>query len=188
MGVTLTPLRCPACEGGLHCSEAAGFLLCRECAAGFELGDDDALVPVPVSFACYRPGASAFYPFWTWLAILDVGTREGKRSLVQQVTFSRPLGLSLLFEERGSLRIYCAGFLEDLERGDSWSLRLTVEQPELLPAPRRREVRGMAFSSRDARAIADDVFLTSEISQGDTVRSLEYALHLDDPQLVVIGL
>jgi hypothetical protein len=71
---------------------------------------------------------------------------------------------------------------------DKWSLRLTLEQPALFPAEAQKELGTVAFSEAEARLLASDVFVTSELQLPDTVRTLDFALDLSDPRLMAIGL
>jgi len=77
-----------------------------------------------------------------------------------------PSVLTRLFEERGSLTFYCAASPSDLDADRSWSLHLTREQPQLAPAERQRRIGGLTLSQADARAVAEHLFLVSEIEQG----------------------
>ena len=185
-GLQLVPLRCPGCGSSLDGGSDGVLLYCRGCGGGYELSTDDALEPVPVSFAVYTASSRTFHPFWVFDASLTLGAREAQRSLTQRLT--RPAGLTRLFEERGALSFYCAAWPSDLDAERSWSLHLTREQPQLAPAERQPRIEGLALSQADARAVAEHVFLASEIEQADVVRDLEYALRLTNPRLIAIAL
>jgi hypothetical protein len=177
-GVKLLPLRCPGCGGALRGESSAAFLYCPGCGAGHVVAEDGSLVAMSVSFAAYDASRTRFYPFWTFTARLALRSREG----------GSPRGLSALFAQRGAIRFYCAAYSGDFEAKARWSLHLTREQPELSAASRQPSIEGLVFTPDEARKIAEDVFLESEIELGDIVRNLAYSLDLGDPRLVVIAL
>jgi hypothetical protein len=184
--LTLLPLRCPGCGSSLQGESGGIFLYCPGCGGGYELSAQDALEPVPVSFAAYAAGSQTFHPFWVFGAALTLAAREARRSLTQYFTGSS--GLTRLFEERGTLDFYCPGFASDLDAERSWGLHLTREQPRLSPVGRQPRIEGLTLTQADARAVADHLFLASEIEQPDLVRELDYTLQLTNPRVVVIGL
>jgi hypothetical protein len=179
-GLRLVPLRCAKCSGPLTASGAAAVLLCSACGAGFEVREDGTLAPVAVSFARYAPASEQFFPFWTFEARLRLRARESGWPGFE--------GLASLFQERGSLRLYCAAFAADIEDKGKWSLHLTREQPALEPIPPQKDVAPIAFSEAEARLLASDLFVTSELQLRDTVRVLDFDLDLKDPRLVVVAL
>lgn len=185
-GLRLVPLRCPACGPGLQGHGGGIFLYCPGCGGGYELSAQDGLEPVPVSFAVYTPGSVAFHPFWVFDATLTLGAREAKRSVTQLLTSSA--GLTRLFQERERLDFYSPGFASDIDAERSWGLHLTREQPRLSTTGRQPRVDVLTLSQADARAVAEHLFLVSEIEQADVVRDLEYTLHLTNPRVVAIGL
>jgi hypothetical protein len=178
----LVPLRCAKCQGRVSAPAGTAVLLCADCGAGFEVMEDGSLVPVAVSFALYTAGSERFYPFWTFEARLRLTARESDRRGAASG------GLAERFRERGSLRFYCAAFPSDLEEKGKWSLHLTLEQPDLRPAGARKELGTVAFSQAEARELASDLFVTSELQLPDTVRSLDFQLDLTDPRIVAIAL
>jgi hypothetical protein len=179
-GLRLVPLRCAKCSGALTASGAAAVLLCGACGAGFEVHEDGTLAPIAVSFARYAPASEQFHPFWTFEARLRLRARESNRA--------RSDGLASRFQERGSLRFYCAAFASDIENKGKWSLHLTSEQPALQPISPQKDVAPIAFSQAEARLLASDLFVTSELQLPDMVRVLDFDLELKDPRLVVIAL
>jgi len=181
-GLRLVPLRCPKCQAGLASAPGTVVLLCPNCGSGFEVMEDGALPPVSVSFARYREGAEEFHPFWTFEARLRLAKRESDRPA------AAAKGLAALFGEKGALRFYCAAFPADLEAKGQWSLHLTLEQPDLQAVETRKELAPVAFSQSEARELASDLFVTSELALPDTVRALDFELDLSDPRLVAIAL
>ncbi|SRR5713101_903156 len=181
-GLRLIPLRCAACQGRLSAPTGAAVLVCAECGAGFEVMPDGSLVPVSVSFARYAKQSERFYPFWTFEARLRLTARESNHPP------SASGGLGARFRERGSLRLYCAAFPGDIEGNGKWSLHLTGEQPELTPVPPPKDLEPIAFSQAEARLLASDLFVTSELQLPDTVRTLEFQLELADPRIVAMTL
>lgn len=181
-GLRLVPLRCGNCEGRLTASTGATVLLCAECGAGFEVMEDGGLAPVPVSFARYDKDSDRFYPFWVFDARLRLGGRDSDRPSAGQG------GLAARFRERDSLRFYCAAFVADVRERWAWSLRLTLEQPELQAAQRQKSLEGFVFSQAEARLFASDLFVTSELRLPDTVRALAFELDLLEPRVIAIAL
>jgi hypothetical protein len=181
-GLRLVPLRCTRCQGRVSTAPGSAVLLCLDCGAGLEVTEDGSLAPVEVAFARYAAGSESFLPFWTFAARLALATRESTRG-------GAPAGgLAARFREKGALRFYCAAFPRDLEEKGKWSLRLTLEQPELAPAPPQKELGAVAFSQAEARALASDLFVTSELALPDTVRALEFELALSDPRVIAIAI
>ena len=182
-GLRLVPLRCAACQGGsLSATPGASVLLCADCGAGFEVMEDGHLVPVPVSFARLTSDSNRFQPFWTFDARLRLRARESNQGTAAAG------GLAARFRERGSLRFYCAAFASDVESKGPVSLRLTLDQPLLVAAERQRALEGIVFSQAEARRLASDLFVTSELQLPDTVRTLDFELELADPRVVAIAL
>ncbi len=182
VGLRLVPLKCCRCEGALTASPGAVVVLCGECGAGFEVMPDGELRPVPVSFARYARSSDAFYPFWVFDARIRLGARESDRPA------SAAGGLAARFRALGSLRLYCAAFMGELEKGWPWSLKLSIEQPELQEAARQKTLDGLALSEADARLLAADIFVTGELRLPDAVRALEFDLELRRPRVVSIAL
>jgi hypothetical protein len=185
-GLRLVPLRCPACASGLQGHGGGVLLYCPGCAGGYELSVQDALEPVPVSFAVYTPGSASFHPFWVFDATLTLDAREAKRSLSQLLASST--GMTRLFQERERLDFYSPGFASDIDSEQSWGLHLTREQPRLASAGRQPALEAVTLSQADARAVAEHLFLVSEIEQPDVVRDLQYTLQLANPRVVAIAL
>jgi len=185
-GLRLVPLRCPGCGSGLQGQGGGVFLYCPACGSGYELSADDRLDPVPVSFAVYTPGSVAYHPFWVFDAALTLGARDAKHTLMQLLGSSA--GLTRLFRERERIDFYSPGFASDIDAERSWGLHLTSEQPRLSSTGRQPRVDDLTLSQSDARAVAEHLFLVSEIEQADVVRNLDYTLHLTNPRVLAIGL
>jgi hypothetical protein len=181
-GLRLVPLQCAGCHGRLAAAAGAVFLLCPDCGAGFEVMDDGTLATIPVSFARYGAEAGRSYPFWTFEARLRLTARTSDRPAAATG------GLFARFQERGALRFYCAAYAGDFESNGRWSLHLTMEQPTLAPAAPPKDLEPVAFSQADARRLASDLFVTSELALPDTVRALVFELDLTDPRLAAIAL
>ncbi len=158
------------------------FLLCADCGAGFEVMDDGLLAAVPVSFCRYTPEATRFYPFWTFDARLRLTARGSNRPA------DAAGGLAARFQGRESLRIFSAAYAGDVADKGRWSLHLTMEQPELAGAGPQKEIEPVTFSQADARRLASDLFVTSELALPDTVRQLEFQLDLANPRMLAIAL
>jgi hypothetical protein len=178
----LVPLRCLKCQGNVSAAPGSAVLLCRDCGTGLEVREDGALAPIAVSFARYAAGSEAFFPFWTFQARLRLTRRDAAGGGASGG------GLAARFREKEVLRFYCAAFPRDLEDKGRWSLHLTLEQPSLAPAPTPKELPAVTVTQADAREIASDLFVTSELQLPDTVRALEFELDLSDPQVVAIAL
>jgi hypothetical protein len=181
-GLRLVPLQCATCAGRLSGATGTAVLLCAGCGAGFEVMDDGALAGVSVSFARYTKDSNSFYPFWTFDAHLRLRARDSNRPSGEGG------GLATRFQELGSLRFYCAAFLDDIEKKGGWSLHLTLNQPVLQAADSQKELGAVAFSQAEARLLASDLFVTSELTLPDIVRALRFELELADPRVVGIAL
>jgi hypothetical protein len=183
-GIRMVVLSCPACSSSLSGWSDSTFFYCANCGGGFELNAGQQLDPVKVYFARYRNGNSTFLPFWAFDATLQVQEREAKRGLGALLTSNT--GLIKLFHKNGALRFYIPASGEPDDH-DARGLQLTLEQPEPEFFQRMQEIPPVRLSTADARKVADYMFLTSEISQRDTLRSLRYELTLTNPILIVIG-
>ena len=181
-GLRLMPLKCQSCERPLVFAPGVVVVHCLDCGAGFEVGPGGALCPVAVSFARYNPNSSAFYPFWVFDARIRLAARESKRPS------EAAGGLAARFEQLGLVQLYCAAFTGELEQGWPWSLTLSLEQPDLAPAPRQKALDGLALSQDDARLLARDIVVTGELRLPDTVRRLEFDLDLQNPRVAAIAL
>jgi hypothetical protein len=146
--------------------------LCPDCGGGFEFRPDGTLGSVPVSFARLA-GGDHFYPFWVFDA--QLGSRAPGR-------------LGALFQERGTLQLYCAGFPDDAKAKWAWSLRLTMTQPKLAAAPRQKTIGGLRVPQVDARILAADLLLTSAVPLADPSRPLDLDLDLSNPRVLAVTL
>lgn len=181
-GLRLVPLRCASCRGRLAGGASAVFLLCADCGAGFEVTDEGALSPVPVAFARYTAGAARFFPFWTFEARLRLDARASNRPPAAEG------GLAARFAGRESLTFFTAAYEGDVADKGRWSLHLTMEQPDLAAAEAPKEIEAVVFSQADARLLASDLFVTSELQLQDTVRQLAFELVLANPRMTAIAL
>jgi ribosomal protein S27AE len=176
-GIQLTTLTCPKCGSPLSVHEPHVFYYCGTCGAGFELDDEQKFAEVPVYFVKYAPEPKGFLPFWAFDASLKLHNLESASS-------SDPRGLSRLFAERGTIRFYVPAF--DAEVGNQAS-DLTYAQREMEAVPRQPAIAGLVYSQKDARALADYLFLKSEIGQKGMVKQISYELTLNNPMLIVVG-
>ena len=182
-GIELVPLRCSNCSCTMAGAQGNVFLYCQSCSYGYEITLEDTWNPVKVYFAKTQQEANTFFAFWAYDAKLDLKSRESKKGFFS----SASKGLSDIFQQRGTIRFYVPAFYEELDSKQSRALDLTYRQPDLEYLPAQKQLPQVAIAERDARKIADDIFLTSEIEQKDTLRSLVYLLHLDNPFLIAIA-
>ncbi len=189
-GIQLVALTCLKCGSKLNARSGAVFLYCAECGSGFEINDKDviatevattnALSPIPVYFARLRKEAQEFIPFWAFDAKLEIGDLQVDGSQKQR-------GFIQLFRERGALRLYVAAYAGDLEQENPRSQQLTFDQPQFEFLQKQKAVQGIVISQRDARKIADYLFLMSEIERKDMLRNLSYNLQLENPSMFLIA-
>src|SRR3989304_6531166 len=169
-GIQLVLLRCPTCSNNMSGAAESVFLYCNGCGAGFEITPEDEWKPVKVYFARTHKEAKTFFSFWAYDARLDLKQRETKKSFWG----GDSKGLIEAFEQRGTIRFYVSAYLADVGLKESHALQLTFQQPELEYLQRQSQLPGVAVTDQDARKLADDLFLTSEIEQKDMLRSLSY--------------
>jgi len=179
-GIQLVALSCPKCSGKLYAGAGGVFLYCGECGSGFEIDDRDELSQIPVYFARLRKESQEFIPFWAFDAKLEVRDLQIHGSQKQR-------GLIQLFQERGTIRLYVAAFPGDLEQQTPRSQQLTFDQPQLEFLQRQKSIQGVVISQKDARKIAEYLFLTSEIDRKDMLKSLSYNLKLENPSMFLIA-
>ena len=97
-------------------------------------------------------------------------------------------GLAARFAGRESLTFFTAAYEGDVADQGRWSLHLTMEQPDLAAAEAPKEIEPVVFSQADARLLASDLFVTSELQLEDTVRQLDFELALANPRMTAIAL
>jgi hypothetical protein len=184
-GVKLSLLRCPECSGNLSGEKEGVFLYCGGgCGAGFQLDEKNELEKIPVYFARAVKNTQVYFPFWAFDATLEVQDRDTKASIKSLLGSSG--GLIKLFKEKGTIRMYVSAYQGDLESPRPRALQLTYDQPEL-EFVERGKIDGLIVSQKDARKVADYLFLTSEIEQSDMMRDLKYTLTLTNPIVILIG-
>src|SRR5262249_14267417 len=176
-GIELTTLTCPKCGAPLSAHEPYVFYYCGQCGSGFELDDEQKFAEIPVYFVKSAAEPKSFFPFWAFDASLKLHNLESSST-------SDPRGLSRQFAERGSIRFYVPAF--DAEIGNQAS-DLTYAQRELEPVAHQPAIGGLVYSQKDARALADYLFLKSEIQQKGQVKQNSYKLNLNKPMLIVVG-
>lgn len=140
---------------------------------------------MPVYFGRTHPDANLFLPFWAFDARLELLDREAKRGVTS--FFSSPKGLTLVFEERGTIRFYSSAFTADLDQERPRALELTLQQPDLEFISPLSKAEGIEINQQDARKVADYLFLTSEIEQRDMLRDLKYRLHLENACVILVA-
>jgi hypothetical protein len=181
--IQLVSLRCSKCSQPLSGDSNGIFLYCTACGGGFEIVSHQELIELPVYFARRKNSKHDFSPFWAFDATLGLTKRDAKGGF-----FSNPKGLAQLFEKRHGLRFYVPAFTKDLDSKEPIGLELTFEQPDLNYIHPQKKFPAVEITQEDARKIADYLFITSEIEQKDTLKTLEYRLTLQNPMLIAIAL
>lgn len=182
-GFSLLLLDCANCGAPLAAEATDVVFYCTACRSGYRY--DPAfpghLAPVEVSFvASPHRAAEGYAPFWVLAARVEIVDRDAAAGFGSLVRFfaggDEPAG-----GEAGSFVL--PAFPLPIAEAVDLALRYTAEFPTLDELLGER-LTGGVYDRDDARKLAEYVLLASEVEKGDTLKRLDYSLHLDEPRLL----
>lgn len=174
--VELVLLKCLRCGRPLPAAEEEVAWVCAQCGEGMQL-TSTGLAPLAVNWAAPRPGATElrWLPFWVFTGTVTFSRREnyGGRSEPDRLW-------------SGPRRFYIPAFPAPLQQLETLGADLTKQQISLRPGPPMGALQNCTLFPADARQAAEFVVLTIEADRKDKLKTVEFRLDLNEPELWVL--
>jgi hypothetical protein len=174
-GVELVLLKCVRCSMQVSAQDDEVAWVCTTCGQGLLLGDDG-LLPLNVHWVAAGPQAG---PRWQPVWVFNGSVVFGPRQTYGGTTSPDPLWKS-------ARRFFVPAFPAPLNELESLGAHLTRQQPKLAAGPARGPLQNCTLLPTDARRVAEFVVLCIEAARKDKLRSLEFRLDLEEPELWVL--
>ena len=174
--VELIPMLCIRCQAPLPAQPDEVAWVCQPCQQGQQLSEEGNLQALEVHYAASIPAAATGRPFWVAQGRVQIRQRQtyqGNQSRDAQAFWQTP---RLFFVPAYALP------LEQLVQTGTERLR---QPPALQPGP-PAAFSPVNFLPSDVRPLAEYIILAIEAGRKDDLRSLEFDLQLDPPQLWVL--
>jgi hypothetical protein len=171
--LSLSLLKCLRCGVLVPAQEDEVAWVCAQCGQGLQLGPAS-LAALTVNWAAGRAGDSRlrWAPFWVFVGVVTFSRRESYQG-------SRPP--DRLWS--GPVRFYVPAFNATLAQMQSLGADLTRRQVRLTAGPAQGNLAGCTLPPEDAHQAADFIVLTIEAAQSDKLKSVDFSLKLDPPEL-----
>ena len=177
--IELVLLKCLRCGTHVPAGEDEVAWVCAQCGQGLQL-TPAGLAPLAVNWAAARPGASGvrWLPFWVFAGAVSFRSRE-----VYGVFGSGSQPDKLWSSPR---RFYIPAFPAPLQQMQTLGADLTRKQVELKPGPPGGALANCTLFPDDARHAIEFVVLTIEAGRSDKLKTVEFTLDLNEPELWVL--
>jgi len=173
--VELVLLKCPRCSTPVPAAEEEVAWVCSQCNQGLQLTPTGlALLTVNWAVAQAGSGKIQWLPFWVFTGTVTFRSREtygfGSGSQPDKL-WSAPR------------RFYVPAFPLPIEQLQTWGADLTRRQVPLKPGQAVGTLTQCTLPPEDARQAAEFVVLTIEAAQSDKLKSVNFTLNLNEPEL-----
>ena len=178
--VELVLLKCPQCSLPVPANEEEVAWVCAQCHQGLKL-TSTGLALLTVNWAAAQPGNSQiqWLPFWVFTGTVSFNRRE---------TYSFGSGSQPDKLWSAPRRFYVPAFPLPLEQLQKLGADLTRRQVTLKPSQAVGTLTQCTLLPEDARQTAEFVVLTIEAAHSDKLKSVDFTLNLNDPELWVLPL
>jgi hypothetical protein len=171
--IELSLLKCLRCGALVPAQEDEVAWVCAQCGQGLQLAPAG-LAPLSVNWAAGRAGAARlrWEPFWVFVGAVAFSHRESYQG-------SRP-------PEKlwgAPVRFYIPAFTTALPQMQALGADLTRRQIRLTAGPAQGALAGCTLTLDDASQAADFIVLTIEAAQSDKLKSVDFSLELNQPEL-----
>jgi hypothetical protein len=175
--IELVLLKCLRCGRPLPATEEEVAWVCAQCGEGMQL-TSAGLAALAVNWAAPRPGATdlRWLPFWVF---------TGTVSFLRRETYS----LAKSNHDRlwdGPRRFYIPAFPIPLQQLETLGADLARQQIPLHPGSPMGALQNCTLFPDDARHAAEFVVLTIEAEQKDKLKTVEFRLDLNEPEMWVL--
>ena len=170
--LTLQLLKCLRCGALVPAQEEEVAWVCAQCGQGLQL-TPTGLAPLDIQWAAARAGATPRWaPFWVLAGAVTFARREsyqGRRA--PDRLWDTPV------------RFYVPAFSAELRQMQALGAELTRRQAALTAGPAQGAVTGCTLTPDEAAQAADFIVLTIEAAQSDKLKSVDFAVKLEPPEL-----
>ena len=174
--IELVMLKCLQCGRHLPSGEEEVAWVCAQCGQGMQLASDG-LAPLTVNWAAARPGKVQirWLPFWVFTGTVNFIRREnygGKSEPDKLWSAAR--------------RFYIPAFPASLDQLEALGADLTRKQIALKAGPAIGGLKDCTLFPDEARHAIEFVVLTIEAERKDKLKTVEFNLDLNEPELWVL--
>ena len=173
--VELVLLKCPRCSTPVPAGEEEVAWVCSQCGQGLQL-TAAGLAPLTVNWAESQPGnvKTQPLPFWVFSGTVSFRSREtygfGSGSQPDKL-WSAPR------------RFYVPAFPLPIEQLQTLGADFTRRQIALKPGRAGEPFANCTLPAEDARQVVEFIVLTIEAAQRDKLKSVDFELNLNEPEL-----
>jgi hypothetical protein len=171
--IELNLLKCLRCGTLVPAQEDEVAWVCAQCGQGLQL-TPTGLAPLNVSWAAgpAQPAHLRWMPFWVFVGTVSFSRRESYSG-------SRPP--EKLWDS--PVHFYVPAFTAELQQMQALGADLTRRQVRLAPGPAQGALSGCTLALDDAYQAADFIVLTIEAAQSDKLKSVDFSLKTERPEL-----
>lgn len=173
--VELIPMFCIRCQNAIPAQPDEVAWVCGQCSQGLLLSDEKGLTPLDFHYAADIPAGAGGKPFWVAAGKVDI----------RRTAFRGDRSGEMLTFWQTSRRFFIPAFELPLEEGTALGVNLLRQSPVLKPGSPAK-FAPITVPPEDMRPLAEFIILSIEAERKDDLKTVEFQLQLEEPQLWVL--
>jgi len=173
--VELIPMFCIRCQNAIPAQPDEVAWVCGQCGQGLLLSDEKGFTPLDFHYAADIPAGAIGKPFWIAAGKVDIHrtTYHGDSSGEMRTFWQIPH------------RFFIPAYELPLEAGITQGVNL-LRQPPVLNPGSPAKFAPITVPPEDIRPLAEFIILSIEAERKDDLKTVEFQLQLEEPQLWVL--
>lgn len=173
--VELIPMFCLRCQSAISAQPDEAAWVCEQCGQGLLLSDEKGFAALDFHYAEGIPPGTSGKPFWV---------AEGKVA-IQRTTYHGDRSGEMLAFWQSPRRFFIPAY--DLPLGEVTALSANLlRQPPVLNPGSPAKFIPITVPPQDMRPLAEFTILSIEAERKDDLKTIEFQLQLEEPQLWVL--